>query len=67
MTREAQKQIEALEEEVAFIDRMLRLSANGSPIAEEDREKVCRILLEEGLSKNEIARLLNVTPSDITK
>jgi transcriptional regulator len=62
-----QKQVEALEEKGAILDRILSVAKTESGRITEDGKNLYHILRGAGLNKSEIARVLDVTPSALTK
>ncbi len=62
-----QKQVEALEEKGAILDRILSVAKTESGRITEDGKNLYHILREAGLNKSDIARVLDVTPSALTK
>lgn len=62
-----QKQIEALEEKGVILDRILSVAKTDGGRITEDGKNLYHILKQAGLNKSEIARVLDVTPSALTK
>lgn len=62
-----QRQIEALEEKGAILDLILSVAKTEGGRITEDGKNLYHILKEAGLKKSEIARVLDVTPSALTK
>ena len=62
-----QKQLEALEEKGAILDRIVSVAKTEGGRITDDGKNLYRILRQAGLNKSEIARILDVTPSALTK
>jgi transcriptional regulator len=62
-----QKQIEALEEKGAILDRIVSVAKTEGGRITDDGKNLYHILRQAGLNKSEIARILDVTPSALTK
>jgi hypothetical protein len=62
-----QKQLEALEEKGMILDRIVSIAKTDTGRITDDGKNLYHILRQAGLNKSEIARVLDVTPSALTK
>jgi hypothetical protein len=62
-----QKQLEALEAKGAVLDLILSVAKTEGGRITDHGKNLYHILKQAGLSKSEIARVLDVTPSALTK
>jgi transcriptional regulator len=62
-----QRQVEALEEKGAILDRIISIAKTDTGRITNDGKNLYHILRTAGLNKSEIARVLDVTPSALTK
>lgn len=60
-------QIDALVEKGAILDRIISVAKTDGGRITDDGKNLYHILRQAGLNKSEIARVLDVTPSALTK